>query len=179
MTTCVTLDIETLSTTPDSVILTIGAVKFDPYSDYISDDALYLKIDIEQQLEMGRNVSDDTIEWWAKQDPKVREEAIGDSGDRISVQQLQRELNKFLVGASDIWCQGPVFDIGILENLYRQISCPIAWNFWQVRDSRTLFGVHGDPREKNKTGLHNALEDAYSQAVGVQTIYRRLNLSAT
>jgi hypothetical protein len=54
---------------------------------------------------------------------------------------------------------------------------PTPWQFWQIRDSRTLFGVHGDPREKNKAGLHNALEDCISQAQGVQEIYRSLRLT--
>jgi hypothetical protein len=39
-----------------------------------------------------------------------------------------------------------------------------------------LFGVHGDPREKGKAGLHNALEDCVSQAQGVQAIYHALKL---
>ena len=53
---------------------------------------------------------------------------------------------------------------------------PTPWQFWQIRDSRTLFGVHGDPREKNKVGLHNALEDCVSQAVAVQKIFRDQNI---
>ena len=53
---------------------------------------------------------------------------------------------------------------------------PTPWQFWQIRDSRTLFGVHGDPREKNKAGLHNALEDCVSQAQGVQQIFHRNNI---
>ena len=54
---------------------------------------------------------------------------------------------------------------------------PTPWNFWQIRDSRTLFGVHGDPRQKGKAGLHNALEDAISQAEAVQTVFKRIGFS--
>jgi hypothetical protein len=53
---------------------------------------------------------------------------------------------------------------------------PTPWHYWQIRDSRTLFGVHGDPRVKGKTGLHNALEDCVSQATAVQQVYNKLGI---
>jgi len=125
---------------------------------------------------LGREVQEDTLEWWGRQAEDVREEALGETG-RISLTDMYQQLNRFLVGVNNIWCQGPAFDIVILENIYRQMSWPTPWQFWQIRDSRTLFGVHGDPREKNKAGLHNALEDCISQAQGVQEIYHRLKIS--
>jgi hypothetical protein len=69
-----------------------------------------------------------------------------------------------------------VFSIIILENLYRQMGRPTPWQFWQIRDSRTLFGVHGDPREKGRTGAHNALIDCYYQAQAVQQIYKEVGV---
>jgi len=39
-----------------------------------------------------------------------------------------------------------------------------------------LFKVHGDPRQKGKEGLHNALEDCVSQAQAVQTIFCALEI---
>ena len=86
------------------------------------------------------------------------------------------ELNRFLVGADNIWCQGPAFDIVILEDLYRQMERPTPWQFWQIRDSRTLFGVHGDPRKKDRHGAHNALIDCYYQARAVQQIYNNAGI---
>ena len=169
------LDIETLGTTPGCVILTLGAVKFNPYSQDMPGPGLYLRINADEQIAMGREVREDTLNWWATQADDVREEALSDEG-RIDLDTMYRELNRFLVGVDAIWCQGPVFDIVILENLYRQMGNPPPWQFWQIRDSRTLFQVHGDPREKNKVGLHNALEDCVSQAQGVQMVYHALKL---
>jgi hypothetical protein len=34
-----------------------------------------------------------------------------------------------------------------------------------------LFGVFGDPRDKNRKNAHNALMDCVYQAMGVQEIY--------
>lgn len=170
------IDLESLGTRPDCAILTLGAVKFDPYTVDKFGDSLYFRIDVNEQLALGREVQEDTLEWWGRQAEDVREEALGEH-DRISLESMYRQLNKFLVGVNNIWCQGPAFDIVILENIYRQKGWPTPWQFWQIRDSRTLFGVHGDPREKNKAGLHNALEDCVSQAQGVQEIYRRQRIS--
>jgi hypothetical protein len=168
----VMLDLETLSTRPESVILTIGAVKFDPWGDDVdTDGGLYMRVNVDEQLALDRHVLESTVEWWGKQEESVREEALGES-NRVGLDDMTRALNKFLVGVENIWCQGPAFDIVILENLYRQLSKPTPWQFWQIRDSRTLFGVHGDPREKDRKAAHNALMDCYYQALGVQHIYK-------
>ena len=117
MTTAVMLDLETLGTSPVCVIMTLGAVKFDPFNpDREPGPGIYLRMDIEEQLALGRTVDDGTIEWWARQDERVRTEAW-EGGDRNSVHDLKRELNRFLVGVEDIWSQGPVFDIAILADL--------------------------------------------------------------
>jgi hypothetical protein len=170
------LDLESLGTRPDCAILTLGAIKFDPFRPDAFGDSLYLRIDVDQQLSLGREVQADTLEWWSRQADDVREEALGEH-DRVGLEEMYRQLNKFTVGVNNIWCQGPAFDIVILENIYRQMGWPTPWQFWQIRDSRTLFGVHGDPRVKGKAGLHNALEDCISQAKGVQEIYNKLSIT--
>ena len=169
------LDLESLGTRPDCAILTIGAVKFDPYTPDSFGDSLYHRIDVDEQLALGREIQEDTLRWWSTQADDVREEALGE-GNRVSLETLYKDLNRFCVGVDAIWCQGPAFDIVILENIYRQMGWPTPWQFWQIRDSRTLFQVHGDPREKGKAGLHNALEDCISQAQGVQQIFHALKL---
>lgn len=171
----VMLDLETLGTRPGCVILTLGAVKFNPYTMENPGPGLYIRPDADEQIARGRTVQEDTLQWWMQQAEDVREEALGTDG-RVPVEQMYRELNRFLVGVENIWCQGPVFDIAILENLYEQYGWPTPWQFWQIADSRTLFKVHGDPRVKGKVGLHNALEDCVSQANAVQQVFCRLGL---
>jgi len=176
MTTAVMLDLETLGTRPDCVIMTIGAVKFNPFdTDSDPGPGIYLRMDIEEQLALGRTVDDSTITWWAKQDTRVRTEAW-EGGDRNSINDLKRELNRFLVGVDDIWTQGPVFDIAILEDLYRSQKWGFPWSFWQIRDSRTLFKVANHRLERGRDQAHNALIDCVYQAQAVQKIYRTLNI---
>lgn len=170
------LDLETLGTRPGCVVLTIGAVLFDPYSLKEPGPGIYMRVDADEQIAKGREVQEDTLKWWMDQAEDIREEALGET-DRVSVEHMYRELNKICVGVNGIWAQGPVFDIAILENIYRQYGWPTPWQFWQIRDSRTLFAVHGDPRVKGREGHHNALADCVYQAQGVQQIYKRLGIT--
>lgn len=167
------LDIETLSTRPNAVILSLGAVKFDPFTSFIDiDEGLDIKIDVDEQTSIGRHVQEETLNWWATQPKEVQEAALGEHG-RASIDAFTKKINKMMVGVDQIWCQGPAFDMVIIEDLYRQLGKPTPWQFWQVRDSRTLFGVFGDPRDKNRHGAHNALMDCVYQAMGVQQVYKQ------
>ena len=170
------IDIETLDTAPSSTVLSVGAVKFNPYNANNPYERMLWRPSVDEQLEGGRTTSDDTLEWWAKQDAKIRDEALTE-GDRTSVETITNELNKFLVGVDQIWAQGPAFDIVILENLYQQLAKPTPWNFWQIRDSRTLFAMMpADPRKSIQQDLHNALADCYFQAKCVQQSYKHFGV---
>ena len=169
------LDIETLATSPDSVILTFGAIKFDPFNPSIQmSDGIYFRINVDEQIDLGRRVDEGTVAWWGTQSAEVREEALGET-DRVSLEDFTKALNKFVVGATRIWAQGPVFDVVILENLYRQIGKPAPWQYYSIRDSRTLLKALGDDR-KGGALLHNALADAVSQAEAVQSAVNRHKL---
>ena len=171
------IDLETLDTCPNCTVLTLGAVKFNPVGDGAPYGDFYVKLDIDEQDALGRSVSDDTIDWWSKQDPKIMEEAF-DPNNRVSVGDTLTDLTRWLVGVDVIWGHGYGFDITILEDLYRNVGRPIPWNFWQVRDSRTLFTcLKEDPRKKMQTNLHNALSDAFYQAKSVQIAYKELGLT--
>ena len=169
------IDLETLSTTPDAVILTVGGVKFNPHNSDEPNRPMYFRVDVDEQTKIDRHVMQETLDWWGKQAEDVREEALGDK-NRISLDQMIKTINKFSVGVDVFWCQGPLFDYAILQNFYAQMQVPVPWNFWQIRDSRTLGSlVPRDPNEK-RTGLHNALEDCYFQAKKVQRVYKQLGI---
>lgn len=171
------IDLETLDTRPQCAVLSLGAVKFDPTNSSEPHSELYFKICVDDQHRLGRTTSDDTLEWWSKQDPKALEEAFDQTGS-ISVDDALRQLSKWIVGVDTIWGQGYGFDITILEDMYRSNNTPIPWQFWQVKDSRTLFGCcKTDPRKVlGQNNLHNALADSYFQARGVQLAYKELGL---
>lgn len=165
------IDLETLHTTPQATVLTVGGVKFNPFDSSEPHSEFYFKLDIDSQ---NRDVSDDTIAWWGRQDPKVQEEAFS-SENRVSMETFLDSLPKWMVGVDVLWGHGYGFDITIIEDMLRQCNKSIPWQFWQVMDSRTLFNLCKiDPRKAMQTDLHNALADAYFQAKGVQMAYKEL-----
>ena len=169
------IDLETLSTNPNATILTVGGVKFDPYTMAEPSQGMYFRVDVDSQTEMGRDVMQETVNWWSKQPKEISDEAFSDD-NRESLDDMIKKINKFSVGVDVFWCQGPLFDYAILQDIYKQLGYPVPWQYWQIRDSRTLFSlVPKDPDEK-RTGLHNALEDCYFQAKKVQRVYKQLGI---
>jgi len=169
------IDLETLSTNPNATILTVGGVKFDPYTVAEPSQGMYFRVDVDSQTEMGRDVMQETVNWWSKQPKEISDEAFSDD-NRASLDDMIKKINKFSVGVDVFWCQGPLFDYAILQDIYKQLGYPVPWQYWQIRDSRTLFSlVPKDPDEK-RTGLHNALEDCYFQAKKVQRVYKQLGI---
>ena len=171
------IDLETLDTKPSCTVLSLGAIKFNPLDASEPHSELYLKVSVDDQDRLGRTTSDSTIEWWSKQDPAAMEEAFDQTG-AVTVEEALRQLTKWMVGVDTLWGHGYGFDITIIEDMYRMVKQPIPWNFWIVKDSRTLFGCcEKDPRKILKQeNLHNALADAYFQAKGVQYAYNELGL---
>ena len=164
MATHIMLDLETLGTRPDTTVLTLGAVKFDPYSEWFGD-TLYLKINMEDQDTLGRTIDQSTLDWWAKQDPAIMEEAFSTDG-RLSLEYAVDQFHKFAWGCDAIWSHGSIFDVAIMENIYSQLNRVVPWQYYQIRDTRTIFDLGIDPKMPQGQ-KHNALHDAVRQAVGV------------
>ena len=170
-------DLETLDTKPSAVILSLGAVKFDPRQKGIDPNAerLSLRIEIDPQSAMGRTISEDTIAWWATQSMEAQEAAFGDA-NRVTVEDAVEQFHKFVWNSERVWSQGS-FDVNIIEHLYTSINKPYAWQYWQVRDSRTLFDfVDG---QLDRTKHHDAVEDAIAQAEAVQRALRKIGWNGT
>ena len=172
-----TIDLETIDTRPQATVLSFGAVKFNPFADSEHHSEMYFKISIDDQDRLGRTVSDDTIAWWSKQDPKIMNEAFDQQG-AITVNEALAKINKWVVGVDTLWGQGYGFDYTILEDMYRNARKPIPWNFWIIRDSRTLFSCcEKDPRKLIQNDLHNALADAYYQSKAIQFAYKEIGIT--
>lgn len=174
----VMIDLESLDTTPYCVVLTIGAVKFNPYGMGVTKK-LELRPTIEDQIEVyNRVINDDTLRWWSEQSPDALEEALGDRG-RTSFKECMETLYKFCWNCDAVWSNGATFDIVAMETSFRQTLSdkpnPIPWPFYTARDTRTLYEV---ARVKLKDGghvtSHKAVEDAERQAIVVQDAYKKI-----
>lgn len=170
----VMIDIESLDTSPDCVILTIGAVLFDPKGMGIADKLELRPVIDEQTEKFSRTISDATIKWWSTQSPEAIEEAMGDQG-RESLRTCMERLHKFCWNRKAVWSHGAPFDVVAMETAYRQLEMNIPWQFWTVRDTRTLFDVTGvSLKDGGHVTTHKAVEDAERQAIVVQNAYRKL-----
>ena len=123
-----TIDLETIDVTPTATVLSLGAIKFSPFDASEPHSELYIKIDIDEQDALGRTASDSTLEWWSKQNKKVRDEAFDQKGS-ISVNETLKQINKWMVGVDVLWGQGYGFDMTILENMYRNELNYGLWNY--------------------------------------------------
>lgn len=168
------LDHETLGTTADSVIMSIGAVKFNLETGEIEPEGFYASVSIDSNLERGRRIQEDTLIWWMRQGPEAQgvfhEEKLA----------LAPALEQFSdwVGTRDftVWSNGADFDIPMLAHAYKQHQMETPWEFWNTRCFRTYKNLPGAKAIKVPfAGVkHNALADAYHQAQVACEIYKAL-----
>ena len=176
MATHAMIDIETLDTQPSSVVLSVGAVKFDPFTNQEPFAKTLWRPSVDEQLAAGRTTSESTLEWWSRQEAHIRESTFTEQG-RVDLIEFFKDLNKFLVGVDKVWCQGPQFDMVILEDLFKHFKHHMNWAYWQVCDCRTIFNMMpADPRKAIQQNLHSAEEDAFWQAVCVQQTFGHFNV---
>lgn len=152
------IDIEGLATGPDTTILTIAAQEFDLLQRERFGRQYYVRIDLESQPD--RRIEQDTLDWWATQPPQIREEAFSDR-DRVPLRQALEGLHCIVWHAKRVWAQGPTYDMNILEHAFKSLGMPLPWQYYSVRDSRTVFSLC--PQLNKYPASHHALEDCQRQ----------------
>jgi hypothetical protein len=176
--TDIMIDLETLNTTPDSIILTIGAVKFDrtpEITELKNCDTFYRRVDINSCKDAGLTSSNETIKWWNSQDEVVRMEALGD-GNRFPLENVLIDFKNWIGGNNKkIWAHGDDFDCVILDNAYRIFNIKKPWAFWNTRDTRTLFDIANiNINSVPVCEAHNSLHDAYRQVLAVKLAFSKI-----
>lgn len=175
--TDVMVDLETLGTRADSVIMSIGAVRFDPYTDEIDDRAFYASISIESNLDAGRHVDEKTLIWWLGQSPEAQQ--VFHEGKMALESALTSFADWFHNGSNakqPIWSNGADFDIPMLSHAFGSLKLDTPWLFWNSRCYRTMKNFRSAVRvaTPTRTGHHNALADADYQARHLQAIYKEI-----
>ena len=182
----VMVDLETCGVVPGSVILTIGAVLFDPWAGDLSapelnpltmadDRVFYRRVDLDSCLDLDMTRDPDTMKWWSEQDADTRFEAFA-ADPRIKLREALLQLCMWFKGidASKIWSHGRSFDVAMVEDACRRVELHIPWKFWNIRDTRTLYDFTGVSPHR-QANHHHALWDALHQAEAVQRAYRTRN----
>lgn len=182
----VMVDLETLATTADAAIISIGAVKFDLSSDELDNDGFYASVSMESNIDYGRRISEDTMRWWMQQSEDARKvftepkQGIDDALEAFTSWLVNGETDpvKRAIAMKDtrIWSNGANFDEPILAHALTQCRMEIPWKFWNVRCFRTFKNLPG-AKDINvaRVGVHhNAVADALTQAKVAQAIYAKL-----
>ena len=181
----VMIDLETLSTKPNACILTFGAMKFDPHNDargasedkiFNSKYSFYRRIDPESCTALGAHIDEGTVAWWAKQDPKVKHEAFNEE-DRHDIRTVLSDFHRWYNadgGSEAVWSNGSIFDVMIVEDYNSKLARGNPWKFWEIKDTRTIYGLADAELPQIAEDAHHALWDCWKQNVGVQNCYRKL-----
>lgn len=165
------IDLETLSTDVDGVILSIGACRFN--IDQVDDAGFYRTITIDSNLAEHRTISPSTLKWWMTQGDKAR--AVLNDPDAVSLEQALSDLRDWLgphTANIRVWGNGADFDISMLKHAFGQQAAP--WAFYNVRCFRTIKSM---AQAKNVPKVdpviaHHALYDAIAQAQHLQAIWK-------
>jgi len=164
------LDLETLSTGNNAVIVQIGACYFDNKTGDIGDE-FSINVDIDSAMETGLTVDGDTIKWWMEQSDEARS-AVFTRPQKL-VQALT-DFNKFVKNVDDVIWSHATFDFVILMNAYEKSGIKSKFSYKSDRDIRTLVNMPGiKKKEFPPVGIHhNALDDCRFQ---VQYVVDYLN----
>lgn len=185
------VDLETMGTNSNTVILTIGAVPFGSDGKLIMDDDFYFYegVDLKSydKYKHGEfSCSWDTLIWWLKQDKQPRDEAFL-VGPRYPIWDVLQDFINWLAivcktlndNTINIWSHGKDFDVVVLENAFKVCSLECPWKFWDTRDTRTLYALAGvDMRNisvPNGFKAHNAVGDCFKQIEGVRQAFNTIN----
>ncbi|ARB06168.1 exonuclease [Dinoroseobacter phage vB_DshS-R5C] len=188
MTYAISLDIETLSTHKNAVVVTIGAITVSN-AGIGHEGKIHMALDMQEQIDMGRHVSADTLAWWMQQEPAAQFASFG-RRERLPAVVALMNLRSWIseLGNPPVWTKGPGFDGAILESLAEDLGVPPSWPYRDHRDIRTIEdAVHATDDdllyeryvrmiEKSRSGMvaHNALEDAKMQAAVIKWWYEEL-----
>lgn len=166
----VMIDIEGLATGPEATILTIAAQAFDPLGQGWHDRHYYARLTLESQA--NRSIEDATIQWWATQH-QAQTEAFAEQ-DRVPLSQALDELYVLAWQSDRIWMNGPTYDANILEHAYKSLGKRLPWQFYRIRDCRTVYSLWPDlPKPATS---HHALEDCRRQIVMLQHTLEHLGI---
>lgn len=166
------VDIETLGKHAGCIILSLGAVAFDPKDPNKAGETFYANIDPFDMQQYGFHTDPDTVEWWKGQSEEAKASLLVDRKPAVVV--LKDFIQWFhSVRGEQIWSQGASFDIPIIDCALKIYGLTPPWKYWNVRDTRTAYDIFNfDPRSVKRVGTyHNALDDCQYQVQCVQRAF--------
>lgn len=181
------IDLETLGLTPDAVVLSIGAVVFDPHS-FVQGPTFYAEFTnfLERQTDQGRTIDPSMLLWWMRHTTAEAREVFKERPtDEIRCSPLYG-ASAFSAFVKDnqcdrVWAKDPDFDVVILRSFYHSINrgeaFPFSYN--AGRSVRTVMDMPFVKLRDRKPVAHNALADAIQQATDIQEAFACLRTQSS
>ena len=185
--TDVMLDIETVSTKKNALILSIGAVLFNRATGEIGHKREWV---LENAFVGGYHICPRTQKWWSEQGQEAKDRLFNNP-NKVETKVALQELTALIIenttgtgyGRARIWGNGPTFDLTIIDNAYHVEGLSgQPWNYGNERDVRTMVDLgrellNFDPKKDMPfVGVkHSAADDAEHQATYVSEIFMKLN----
>ena len=135
------IDLETLGTGSNAVVVSISAVIFDMKTGTLGNE-FEIGLDNREQVKKGGIIDKETVEWWAKQDQDAKDEL-----SRLIKQPVTDALNSFnkwikanfnVPSKIKLWGNGATFDNVIVRNLYKRHDIEFLIPFYADKDVRTF-----------------------------------------
>lgn len=183
----VMVDVECLSLKPHAVLLSIGAVRFDPTAhddwstlDYMSR-TFYTPLSMDLQIQAGGHISSDTLTWWMQQPPDAQRVFEESAAMPIhSTPSVLDNFREFVGECAGLWASPSHFDYPKLLWLHEanRMAFPVA--YYNIHCGMSLKKIVDPSGENTKVHVlpgfvsHNALEDAKKQVLQVQQCLRLL-----
>lgn len=183
MTQHISFDLETLGLAHDALILSIGAVKFNPFTGELGD-TFHAVIDLDGP---GGVIDASTVAWWMNQSDEARNAIFGKDVVRTKLGAALCDFSEWIGFTEELedgeypdvqlWARGNK-DGQWLESAYKGIGFKAPFRYWQVADQRTITNtfplVMGDAKKRAEAVVHNALTDAVDQANDLCLVFSRL-----
>lgn len=150
------VDIETLGSGSNALILQVGACYFNRLTGEVGDKFCH-SVSIQDSLDWDFSVDGSTIEFWLKQ---VNRSFLVDP---LLIEEVLKLFSQFAKTAESAWAHA-TFDFPILADAYKKLGLRLPFPYWITRDIRTLVDLSGVPVPKTvKDKSHDALEDCIYQ----------------
>jgi len=171
----VMLDLETLGTGNNAVILSIGAVKFDLKEQGTAGAPFEVFIDPKTCTDAGLELDANTVLWWMHPDRAAAREVF--VGKQLTpLQQALFMFTSWMGGDRPVWGNGATFDNVILRNAFKAAFVPCPWHFRNDRCFRTMSNILPQQEWERVGTHHSAVDDAATQALYLQRIYQGAKL---
>jgi hypothetical protein len=174
----VMVDLETLGVKPGSVILSLGAVEFDPHGDALGARVHY-HIDMQSSIAAGFKVDPTTFYWWLAQSDQARRGLINGNAFAKPLGHVLGQFEDWL-GDRVVWAWGDM-DVASIGHAFDALDRKRPWFYRNVRDARSIVLEMVDEQEVRVSPAieHDALSDAIAQAKTIQNLYRILEGGST